>query len=235
MPSVAGPRAVGRPRAYDEGMDSPRATSPEHERLGAAWELLLKHRFERAGWNVERHPRIPGTDKRPDLLLFAGDDPECGPAGASLYVEATVLSGFRPTPTPGGPATTNTERFQDVLLSRLAHKSRSYQGADLPLLVAVLALSQHATEHAVEQVLLHGTSGRETPPPEGAYLRGSFGFFSDRNEPGRNVSAVLVACGGPAIAGDPAAIETLPLRVWRHPQAARALPREPALLSDLRP
>jgi hypothetical protein len=157
-------------------------------RAGARWELWLEHWLAGLGASLERHPEVPGLTRRPDLRARVREEP--------AYVEATAtgggdLHGFRQA--------TPALRLHDVLMSRLKHKSRAFQGIDAPLLVAVLCVSDHA-----DDALARGVVDE---------------LFEPANEAGRNVSGVLVGWA----TDDEHAPSRLLLR--RHPLALRPLPR----------
>jgi hypothetical protein len=52
--------------------------------LGAFWELYQHEAMRRRGWRITLHPEVPGTTRRPDFLVEAGDE--------TFYLETTVAT-----------------------------------------------------------------------------------------------------------------------------------------------
>lgn len=157
-------------------------------RAGVRWELWIESRLAAAGAALELHPEVPGLTRRPDLMARVGDDD-------LLYVEATATGGGA---LDGHRQFSVDDRLHDVLMSRLKHKSRAFQGIDAPLVIAVLCVADTAGQRLADAVATE--------------------LFDPGNDRGRNVSAIVVGWGVDA-AG-------LPMHwCWRaHPDPLHSAP-----------
>lgn len=131
-------------------------------RAGARWELWIEARLGAVEATLERHPHVPGMTRRPDLAARVD-------AGPMVYVEATATGGGSLV---GHRQPSPRERLHDVVMSRLKHKSRAFQGIDGPLVVAVLCVADIPGQGLAEDV--------------------SAELFAAGNERGRNVSSILL-------------------------------------------
>jgi len=66
------------------------------QHLAAWWELYIFTAFRRLGYNIEVHPEVPDTEKRPDFRVSTG--------AAGMYVECAAMAGDDVVENPAGHA-----------------------------------------------------------------------------------------------------------------------------------
>jgi hypothetical protein len=82
-----------------------RFRNPEYsEHVGAWWELYVFTLYRKLGCQVEVHPKMPGSNRRPDFLVSCGD--------TSFYVECTAVS---PADNSGKPNLKGQHWIQDCI------------------------------------------------------------------------------------------------------------------------
>lgn len=136
-------------------------SASELQSRSAFWEMYLHAAFRGLGYEVEPHPNVPSTDRRPDFKVKRGD--------SAFYVEATYC-------TPSGEDVADAARAEVVLAALDRLKNREFwlhveigaQGKDaLPaksLRARVEAMLQGLDPEPLNKALIEGASTYDDLP-----------------------------------------------------------------------